>query len=339
MKDLKKEDTKELRYLNVTNHIHDALVQENFIRTGLYQWIPTFNGTVQYAKLIDDTEWKNYDIIHVNLSAQDYHLLGMIRDKIGWDSKTKIVANNDYTCELWKGVFAFPDEMRKQLQNADMIFGTEPYMAGALAEIAQRKVYVMPHPCFVKRLKSMKPDRKEKYLGILWHRYDSNTFVPALAARNHGLVTHLLGYDQAHDGRQFSTEILYQYVSKYTSFLEYCKQMLRADLVYDPFTYTSYGRSAIDAAALGIPLVGSDTVWSVKKCFPYTCCNVWDVKKSRELIDRVINDKDFRKKVIDTAQKNVEFYSNERCKKRFLHALKDSENRVNKPQVIDLGDI
>ena len=99
-------DAKDIKWLMLTNYVHGALLEnEDCLRTGLYSWIPVFNGEVKHFSDVDPKEYKNYDIIHVNLSGQDLHIVGEIKEALGKDSKTKLVANNDYTMELWQHSF------------------------------------------------------------------------------------------------------------------------------------------------------------------------------------------------------------------------------------------
>jgi len=112
---------KDNKWLMLTHHIHKALLEnEDCLRTGLYSWIPVFDGNVKHFKETSKQEIRDADIIHINMSGQDIHLVGEVRDILGNDSKTKIVVNNDYTVELWQSSFDYPPTLRRELQYADM---------------------------------------------------------------------------------------------------------------------------------------------------------------------------------------------------------------------------
>lgn len=315
-----------LKYVMITNHIHNQLLEEDLARTGLYQWINVFEGDIKYPSDIKD--YNQYDIVHINLSAQDFNLINTIKEKLDKDNThTKIVANNDYTTELWQPSFEYPETMRRELQGADMLFGTEKYQVSTLSELTHRKVFVNPHPSDVRRLKAVANRKlmKDK-IGVIYHRYDNFSYIPYFAVRNHGLDTALLGFEPNADPKRHVTSTLYKEVAQGTNYQEFCNQMMECRILVEPFTLHSYGRSTVDAAALGIPVVGSDRVESMRRCYPYTICDPFDTTKMRELITKVLIDPEFEKLVIETAKKNVEYYNHENSKKRFLDALEGKQN-------------
>jgi hypothetical protein len=95
-------------------------------------------------------------------------------------------------------------------------------------------------------------------------------------------------------------------------------------VVYDPFTFHSYSRTTVDTAAMGIPVVGSNRTQSIGICYPYTAVDPYDVKSARELIDKLLNDKEFYDLVVKTALENVEFYNHTNSKERYLLSLDDA---------------
>ncbi len=315
-----------LKYMQCTHFIHDQLLKENLARTGLYQWINVFDGEIKRYGDLEEGDLEKYDIIHVNLSAQDYHLPNLIRDRLK-NSSTKLVCNGDYTTELWQGSFDFPQTFKDLTKNADMVFGTEEHMVGTMEEAYERKVHMMPHPCHVKRLKVLRPDKKENYLSVIWHRYDNMTLLPYFAVRNHGLKTQLLGYNAGQDKKPYSTTTFYNRILGGTNFQEFCNQMLNSELIYEPFTLHSHGRATIDTAAMGLPVIGSNRVQSMNICYPNTNCDPYNTTKSRELIQKVLKNETFRQEVIDTARQNVEFYNHKNSRERFLKALEESEKK------------
>ena len=56
---------KDIKYMMVTDFIHKSLLKENLNRTGLYNWIQTFNGKI--SKPGDIVDYNQFDIIHINL--------------------------------------------------------------------------------------------------------------------------------------------------------------------------------------------------------------------------------------------------------------------------------
>jgi len=326
---------KDIKYLLLTNYIHDVLLQEELTRTGLYQWILVHHGEVKLPRDVDD--YNDYDIIQINMSAQDLHLIGEVRNAIGENSKTKIVLNNDYTTEAWGLSFDFMPTVFREMQYADMMFGTEYYQTTAMSEISGRRCYVIPHPCDVKRLKSLTPLPKKDNISVIWRRYDQNSYIPSLMVRNQGLTTQLIGYDKTIDKKPFMTTTLYDYVLKGTNFMDFCDQMRESKIILDPFTFHSYSRATVDTAAMGIPVVGSNRTHSVNVCYPLTKIDPWDVKGARDLITRLQNDDEFYNEVVKIAKEKSEFYNHQNSKERYFKALyetvcgeKDDNEKIKK---------
>jgi hypothetical protein len=311
-----------LKYCDITNHIHLQLLDEELLRTGSYQWLNVFKGKIYPAhEILPTLKDGDFDIIRVNMSAQDINLINTIREKIGNNSKTKLVVNNDYTTEMWQSAFQYPETMRRELAGADMLFGTEYYQCTTLKELTGRDVYEIPHPAYVKRLKVLSPKKNTDFISVVWHRYDKFSYIPYFAVRNHNCQTRLIGFNPKEVNDYFVTEALYDDIAIGTNYLDFCDQSLESKLVYDPFTYHSYGRTTVDTAALGVPVVGSNRVESIRRCYPHTCVDPYDTTKARELIYRILNDNKFKELVIETAQKEVEYYGWEQSKKRYLNAL------------------
>ena len=316
--------TKDISYAMYTNHIHIQLLQEDLTRTGLYQWMNVFKGKIHRFQDAKPEDICKHDIIQVNASRQDLNLIPRLRKIIDDNNaKTKLVVNNDYTTELWFGSFDYPEEVGEAMRHAHMLFGTEYYMCTAVEEITGRKCYEIPHPCHVKRLKILPKEPKQEVIGILWHRYDNPVYIPWFMARNHGLKTRLLGYTRDVDKKPYVAESMYNEILPGKNFPEFCRDMLRCRVLVEPFTLHSHGRCTLDTAALGIPVVGSDRVESVRRCYPHTTIDPYDIKKGRELINKLLTDDEFYDKVSSTAQKEVEYYNQENAKKRYLKALKE----------------
>jgi len=314
--------SKDIKYLLLTNYIHTQLLQEELTRTGLYQWLNVFDGDVKYPR--DVINYNDYDIVQINLSAQDVSLIGDVREVIEKNSKTKLIVNNDYTTEIWSKAFKFPTPIGRALRMADMIYGTEYFQATAVSELAERKCYVVPHPADIRRLKSLSRTPTKSIISTIWRRYDNHAYIPSLAVRNHGLTTQLIGYDKKLDPNFHVTTTLFDYVLAGTNYFDFCDQLRESRIVYDPFTYHSYSRTTVDTAALGIPVITSNRTQSGVLCYPHTVIDPYDVTAARQLIKRLQEDKEFYKLVVDTALERSEFYNHSNSKERYLVALEDA---------------
>ncbi len=321
---------KKLKWLLLTNYVHRNLIEgEECLRTGLYSWLPVFDGEVRRYPEVDPSEYQNYDIIQVNMSGQDMFILGEVRKVLGWNSKTKLVANNDYTVELWQGSFEYLPAYAQAIANADMVFGTEPNQVETMQVLTKRKVHLITHPCFVKRLKTMSTKKPQKYLSVVSHRYDNYNSVPSLSIKGLGHPTRLIGYDRNSDKLQYSTMIYYEDIKDATNYMDFCDQLLESKVVVDPFTLTSQNRTGWDCAAMGIPMVGSDRTYSVQQCFPFTSCSPFDIGTMRKMVKRLLEDEEFRKKVIDYAKEKVEMVSYESSKAKYLAALEEGSPSID----------
>lgn len=316
-----------MRYCQITNFRHDQLISGEFLtRSGLYQTVSVFKGDVYlYNEIKDNLE--DFDVIQVNLSAQDFHLVNNIKERLK-SSSTKIVANCDYTTELWQSSFDYIDTMKRELSGADMIYGTEPKMAGTLQTLINRKVHVLPHPTDVKRLKTLSTPDKDDYISVNWHRYDNFSMIPAITVRDLGKKIQLIGYDIKSDRKRYVTGYLYDRVISGTNFLDFTEVLMKSPIVFEPFTLNSYGRTTTETAALGVPTVGSNRVESVRRCFPKTCLDPYDVVGNRKMIKKVLENEKFRNEVIDYAKEACEFYNKENSKNRYLEALSEGSKKL-----------
>lgn len=338
--------SKDIKYLLVTNYIHQQLLEEECTRTGLYQWLNVFRGQIKYPR--DVVDYNEFDIVQVNLSVQDIFLVNDIREVLGENSKTKLVGNNDYTTEMWGRSFEYSSTLTRELQGADMLFGTEYFMTTALSEISGRKCFIIPHPADIKRLKSLTPIPNQPIISTIWRRYGENAtnyYIPSLIIRNHGLTTQLIGYDPKLDTRPYLTSTLYDFVCAGTNYFDFCNQLRQSKIIYDPFTYHSYSRSTIDTAAMGVAVVGSNRTQSINICYPYTVVDPYDVKTARELITKLLKDEEFYKLVIETAKEKVEFYNHLNSKERYLSTLLEAQEtnpmpplKIKKQFVKGIGD-
>ncbi len=336
-KELFNKPSKDIKYLYVTNYIHRQLLEEELARTGLYQWLNVFDGEVHYPR--DVKNYNDYDIVQVNLSAQDVHLVNTIREILGEESKTKLVANNDYTTEAWGNAFEYTPTLEREIRGADMLFGTEYFQTTALSELSGRECFIIPHPGDIKRLKSLPRKAPQNIISTIWRRYDKHVYIPSLVTRNHGLTTRLIGFDKAQGGKVYLTTTLFDVVLGGTNYFEFCDQLSESKVIYDPFTFHSYSRATIDTAALRVPVVASNRTQSGNLLYPHTCVDPYDVKSGRELIDRILKDEEFRKLVIDTAYEKCEHYNHLNSKERYLTALVKGSNffrkgKVNQPTLV-----
>jgi hypothetical protein len=77
-------------------------------------------------------------------------------------------------------------------------------------------------------------------------------------------------------------------------------------------------------AAIGVPMVGSDRIESMRRCYPFTSHDPTDTKAMVNSLKKVLTDEKFRQKVIDYAKEACEYYNYKNSRERFLKALEES---------------
>jgi len=104
----------------------------------------------------------------------------------------------------------------------------------------------------------------------------------------------------------------------YRECIEYLSNAYMAIHLY---TFKVVGRLAQDCAALGVPMVGTVSNLPNRLCFPHTSVADYGIDDAVELATRLITDKYFYDKVVDTAINSSLFYNLESTQKRIWSLL------------------
>jgi len=318
-----------IKYVTVCNKLTESMrscLEEVPRRGGFFNWMFLFKGEIRtYDDMLGDNAFEKYDVIHVNGAPSDQILVPEIRKKIG-KSDTKIVFNNDHVCEVWEGWRnSFLPYLQAQEQ-ADMVFGTEPYQVSNMID----RAVVMPHPHWIHMLKRMGRPEIEPSIGFLYHWWESKSYLPAIwsyklkdAGINHKskLFAHLPKNDQNAAIRQCYDELHPGY--DYPTFME---KFMANKFVVDYCGYHTYGRSSVDMAAVGVPMIGSDRIESMRRCFPDLAIDPCDGKEFHRLAKKLWTDTEFYQKVQDYASEACEYYNYKNSKIRFLQHLEECED-------------
>lgn len=325
----------ELKYVHVCQRITpgamSALTDEIPSRSGMYNWINVFKGEIQEFRSVNTREkLEEYDVIQVNMSPMDSPLIPKIRALLGADSKTMLIVNNDYVCEAWDEAFNMLPEYYDDLQKmGDMVFGTEPHQVSNMINGA----FCIPHPTNTKYLKALKSDVKNDSIATIYHWWLGDTYLPSRTANRikekHGLSASILyAYSEPERDRMKRwCKIMWDTIMAGMNFVEYFEHLASNKLIYEPCAYHTYGRNTVETACMGVPVVGSDRVLSMRINYPNCCCDPYDAKKTQEIADRLLTDEKWRQEQIDLAYKNVEYFNYENSKKRFMDALNECKAR------------
>ena len=111
-----------------------------------------------------------------------------------------------------------------------------------------------------------------------------------------------------------------------TDYLKYLQLLTQYKVLVDTHLSYSIGRSCMDAAALGIPMICSERSESAKYLYPDTLVNPYDVGRISELTDRLMSDIVFYKEVAETAHERAKEFDLYRLKDKLLEGIFNLKN-------------
>jgi len=322
------------KYCRVTNIMHPSVekkinegVRPLTKRSGCMKWLDIFKGDIDYFTNFQNNDLEKYDVIHINLCGGDVGLIKTVRDALPNSSSVKIVANIDYGVEDIQRTFGDPSIYKYALRGADYYFATEPFQAALCSRIINDKpVKIIPHPIDVKFIKKRQKEQNNKkalMISAIYHSYDDQIDMPYWTISDLGLGIGAINL--AEDGRPRRgglSKYLFNYTKNADCNWEDWLDILDSNfLLFETYTQHSYGRATVEAAALGVPVVGSHLVASMRRCYPKTSCDPLWIPRCRELIIKLRDDEKFYKEVSDYAIETSEYYNLENSKKRFLELI------------------
>lgn len=301
-------------------------VFENIIKdipwiTGCYQWIRAFDGDVVNYKNLEDPE--KYDVIQVNLDTMDCRIVSDLKRRLR-GSSTVVVANQDYAPEIHHKAFDMYHDLFMAINDADRVFATSPSAQGIFSSLCPGKqIWLNPHPCETHIIKKMGSWIKNEWAIIIYSRYMGDVTIPLIAMEDAEMKFGLIGYLEKSDNFRRRTKASYQNIVNYVTYRDMLKIIKEAEMgVFVPASY-SYGRVPCDFAALGTPLICSNTLYSAQKCFPLTSVDPYDTKKITNLA-LALKQKSFRDEVIAIAEYNVEYFGHKACRERYMAMIENS---------------
>jgi len=308
-----------MKYLFTARNIFGDILDVNPQPTGCYLWYKVFKGDIMPMSMVED--YTAYDVVHINLTQYDHPYLDDIKRAIK-GSSTKLVINQDHVPQIWDKCFVHPLLMRQAYETADHVFATTVEAQSMLEAIMPTKnIHFIEHPCETHVLKHLKFERKQKHMAVMYHQYDNPVFHPFFATYNQGLPVAVINYHQASDPRSNGTRSMYDQLYEPMPFQTWLRLIGESQLVYEPYTCNSFGRLSCETACLKTPTVGSDKVGSMRRLWPMSNGDVFDAKKMRELIRRMLDDEQFRMDCVEYAYDKVEHYNFRNSKKKFEEML------------------
>ncbi len=312
------------KVLWLTNYIHSSLINEEKItRSGQYLWIRALGSDVKrWAEIINKESIKSYDIIHMNLAPNDLDLALEVRAILGKDSETKLICQADHSVDIMNGAFNF-QLLKQALNAADYVMGVEEYQIKLLKHLTDKPVLFVHNPIDIDFVRGVAKAQQENRIGVISHNYLGNEAYVAQAFYDKRYPVDLLFYQGDDAIRLMKT---YTNVYGSTDYLKYLQLLTQYKVLVDTHLSYSIGRSCMDAAALGIPMICSERSESAKYLYPDTLVNPYDVGRISELTDRLMSDIVFYKEVAETAHERAKEFDLYRLKDKLLEGIFNLKN-------------
>lgn len=304
------------------------LDQSGPLLSGLFLWPEVFKryggGGDHYATLAKD-HLEKYDVIGVNYTPGASSYVAAIRERLGDHSSTKIVMNVDFAIGMWNTID--PYNLRINAGMADALFHVEPMGAQRLSRFLGRPVTCMPHPVDIDGIKKLKVQELQTMaIGCQYHRYN-NTWDPYFYA-THGLRqefplmrTVLFGLITTEKSRTVPLNAMFDEVIERTTFSQYLKMLSTCYIAMDITPDFTFGRGVVEAAALGVPVIGSNTIEAARRCFPDLVVNWHDDEGMEKLARELLNDEGWLAEIGTRGMKEAEYYNMKNSYDRMLLAL------------------
>lgn len=279
---------------------------------GLFQWtraFAQFGKDGQMSGMIKKHEMEKFDVVHTNWTPAHPGYPEAIRRELGENSSTKLIVNVDYAINHWNHIS--PLVLAHQLRQADFVFSVESFGADRIARLmldeninegtyVRGYVPVIPHPIDVETVKTVRKPTEEREMLITcqYHRYHNNwceywyplqfTMKTARADGNERINTALMNVE----GEGVKYHDMFNVArgrSDYPSYMEALSHaMVNMDITPD---YT-YGRGIVDAAALGVPTIASNTIEAARRIWPELIVQYGDDAAVEHMIISLLGDND-----------------------------------------------
>jgi len=207
----------------------------------------------------------------------------------------------------------------KMALSADFIFHVEEFAASRLERHTGRKIWCIPHPVDVWTIAKCyrKPVPEAHVISCQHHRYlntwEYGFYATRKLRKEFELSTVLMNFHL--DGRPpVAIDGYFDDIVDRLDYPNYMQLLAKSYLNMDVTPQHTYGRGVVDAAALGVPTVGSNTISAMRRLFPLLVCDPVDDQTMESLLRKLLNDGEFMQLCADNAQDSVKYYD-------YTHAL------------------
>lgn len=304
-------------------------IKPGVVLSGLFCWVAAFDkygkGGEAKASMVKE-HLEDFDVVHVNYTPGNASYLGAIRDALGNNSDTALIANVDHAVDMWGN--SDPHTMEYYLKKADFVFHVESMGARRLERLLDMDVPVIPHPVDVESVEKFKsePDPEAQVITVQYHRY-MNTWCQGWYALRRLRKTHrelraiLMGV--MNDTRVPINSMFDECINR-CGYENWLKLLSKAAVNIDVTPMHTYGRGVVDAAALGVPTIAGKNTEASKILWPGGETTVDDVENDYDIerIVRVLLDNEkLNSELSVIGQKNATRYGLRHSYERMVNTL------------------
>lgn len=264
---------------------------------------------------------EQFDVIHTNYTPSNPSYISALRESLG-DSDTKIIVNVDFAIGMWSNID--PYVMKDQLLKADMVFHVEPVGAEVLQEFLGIPVHTIPHPSDISRIKEFRQSTSfPPIVACQYHRYLYTWHPYFYALRSFPeLLSALMNVSPPQPNVPLDS--YFNEVFTRTRYEEYLTMLGGSFINIDLTPDYTYGRGIVDAAALGVPTIGSMSCAAAMHIWPELAVQPYFVPDIKRNIERLITDPEFAGEMSRRGTELSEYYNLENSYHRMAECLSKS---------------
>jgi glycosyltransferase involved in cell wall biosynthesis len=302
--------------INITNPL---------IMSGLYCWVSAFRdagGKGTMNAIVNKEYLENFDLVAVNFTPGHPTYIQAIRETLGNHSNTKIIANVDYATSMWGNIN--PRVMKTQLNMADFVFHVESTGAKILTRYLEKEVPCLPHPVDTDRIKKLRTQPHDPpTITCQWHRYHT-TWDGYYYSLYKLPVTRVLVNMSGDRPAYTDLESQFDQVLASTDYVSYLKDILApAWINIDLAPDNTFGRGVVDAAALGVPTIGSTNIDAMSQIWPRLTVDPFDHQSIEDLVNKLRSKPDWAKELSDKGQERCKYWNTKNSYERMRKALEE----------------
>ena len=289
------------------------------VGAGVAQYAKIFDGVVQFKNSADEPDFEAFDVIFVDIWNANLSVVGKIREAIGYDSDTRIVAQIDWGDDWWWSQYPYPELFSGEMRKADYIGVPDEILLKTVPAIMDRRAFLLNMPMNIEELKEYRDVEKKPWAVVYGHKYFGGMYyLPWIALR--GVPLSKI-YTQWKEKEVWGLKALYDHIFKLLEAKRFMSLLGQSKVGIESYQKHCASRVVQEAGAIGLPSVGCMSVESIKRIFPELGTEQRDVLHQRKLILKLVNDDEFYEEMRQKGFERCEWYGLEASKKRFLEML------------------